>query len=108
MKKDLSTLTTDLSSLAEGIPTQNVRTRGEETQPEAPKVTPSKPKRKTKPADEPIIQFSFGLRKSLRKELARLSSDSDMTMRSFILAALKEKGLKVTDDDLADKRKRAE
>jgi hypothetical protein len=55
---------------------------------------------------EPIVQFSFGLRKSQRKELQRLAADVDMTMRAFILDALKEKGLPVTEEDLLDLRKR--
>jgi len=42
----------------------------------------------------------------LRKELARLADDADMTMRAFILEALREKGLSVTDEDLADLRRR--
>ena len=55
---------------------------------------------------EPVIQFSLSLRKSLRKELARMAADTDMTMRAFVLNALKEKGLPVRDDDLADLRKK--
>jgi hypothetical protein len=42
----------------------------------------------------------------LRKELARLAAEADMTMRAFVLSALKEKGLKVSDEDLVDLRKR--
>jgi hypothetical protein len=45
------------------------------------------------------------MRKELRKELARLAADSDMTMRAFVLKALKDKGLTVHEDDLADLRK---
>ena len=52
------------------------------------------------------MQFAFGLRKSLRKELARLAADADMTMRAFILDALKKKKLPVTEEDLADLRRR--
>ncbi len=55
-----------------------------------------------------VIQFSLSLRKSLRKELARLADDADMTMRAFVLEALKSKGLSVTDEDLKDLRKRGE
>ena len=46
-----------------------------------------------------MIQFSLSLRKSLRKELARLAADAEMTMRAFVLNALKKKGLAVRDDD---------
>jgi adenine specific DNA methylase Mod len=34
-----------------------------------------------------------------------LASDADMTMRAFVLNALKEKGLSVREDDLIDLRK---
>jgi hypothetical protein len=54
---------------------------------------------------EETIQFSLSLRKSLRKQLASLAADADMTMRAFVLNALKAKGLSVRDDDLADLRK---
>jgi hypothetical protein len=36
---------------------------------------------------EEVIQFSLSLRKSLRKQLARLADDADMTMRAFVLEA---------------------
>jgi hypothetical protein len=54
---------------------------------------------------EPLTQFSFGLRKELRKQLSRLADDADMTMRAFVLNALKDKGLDVRADDLLDLRK---
>ena len=49
---------------------------------------------KCKPSqeEEEIIQFSLSMRKELRKQLARLASDADMTMRAFALNALKEEG----------------
>jgi ribosomal protein L7Ae-like RNA K-turn-binding protein len=34
-----------------------------------------------------------------------LADDADMTMRAFVLNALKDKGLDVRPDDLADLRK---
>ncbi len=51
------------------------------------------------------MQISLSLRKSLRKELVHLANEAEMTMRAFILSSLKDKGLSVTDDDLADLRK---
>ncbi len=54
---------------------------------------------------EDTKQFSFTLRKSLRKELATKANECDMTMRSYILLALRDKGLDVTDRDLLDRRK---
>ena len=60
---------------------------------------------KTPLSSETPIQFSLSMRKELRKQLARLASEADMTMRAFVLHALKEKGLAVRDDDLIDLRK---
>ena len=106
-KKDLASVTTDLSALAAMMPTQ--RTAAPQpiaVEPPALKVVPA-PKLTPPPAakDDTLTQFSFGLRKELRKQLARLSDDADMTMRAFVLQALKDKGLDVRDDDLVDLRK---
>jgi hypothetical protein len=94
-KKDLSSLTGDLSALAAGVPTQRPVV--------APGAPPPAPAR-SEPG-EPVIQFSLSLRKSLRKQLARLADDADMTMRAFVLDALKARGLDVRADDLTDLRK---
>ena len=51
------------------------------------------------------MQFSLSLRKDLRKQLGRLADEADMTMRAFVLNALKAKGLDVRPDDLLDLRK---
>jgi hypothetical protein len=75
-KKDLASVTADLSALAQ-----------------------------TMPAQRKVIQFSLSLRKGLRKQLARLADEADMTMRAFVLDALKAKGLDVRPDDLVDLRK---
>ncbi len=92
-KKDLRSVAASLGSVASSYPTQNVAT------------APERNAKLVKPT-EPIVQFSFGLRKSLRRELQHLAADADMTMRSFILDALKEKGLSVTDEDLLDLRRK--
>ncbi|SEB02279.1 hypothetical protein [Rubrimonas cliftonensis] len=88
--KNLRSVATALAPMAKGLPTQNV-------------VAP-------RPAAagevEPVVQFSFALRKAQRKQLMRLADDADMTMRAFILEALKAKGLEVTDEDLLDLRKK--
>jgi hypothetical protein len=89
-KKNLQKIAADLQPAAEHLPTQHVQ----------PVATP-KPDTPT----EPLVQFSFGLRKSQRKELARLAADADMTVRAFILDALTGKGLQVSDEDLKDKRR---
>ena len=96
-KKDLANVTADLSALAAVMPTQR-------PVPAAPLKVVSRPTPAV--SDEPVIQFSLSLRKSLRKQLATLAADADMTMRAFVLHALKEKGLAVRDDDLADLRRR--
>ena len=57
------------------------------------------------PPAEEVIQFSLSLRKGLRKQLARLADEADMTTRAFVLDALKAKGLDVRPDDLMDLRK---
>jgi hypothetical protein len=109
-KKDLANVTTDLSSLASMMPTQRPiasvsLTPSTAVEPSAAvpgPVAASKPRPR---ADDTTTQFSLSLRKSLRKQLAKLASDSDMTMRAFVLNALKEKGLSVRDGDLTDMRK---
>ncbi len=92
MKKNMKSVVTKLAPLAENMPTQYLQ--------QTPAAKPNAPV-----STEAQVQFSFSLRKSLRKELARLADDEDMTMRSFILNALKEKGLSVEDSDLLDLRK---
>ena len=91
-KKDLASVTADLSALAQTMPTQRPRRL-------------SRRRCGSWPPAEEVIQFSLSLRKSLRKQLARLADEADMTMRAFVLDALKAKGLDVRDDDLADLRK---
>ena len=90
-KKDLRNVAASLSAVAAQLPTQNVHS-----------IVAPRPS----PTEEPVVQFSFGLRKSQRRELQRLASDADMTMRAFILDALKAKGLTVTADDLLDLRRK--
>ena len=91
-KKDLASVTADLSALAQTMPTQRPTT----SEPPALRIVA--------PAEE-VIQFSLSLRKGLRKQLARLADEADMTMRAFVLDALKAKGLDVRPDDLMDLRK---
>ena len=109
-KKDLANVATDLSALAAQMPTQRpaipaapvAAPAPAASAPPAPKIVP-KPKEKV--AEEPVSQFSLSLRKDLRKQLSRLADDADMTMRAFVLNALKAKGLAVRDDDLVDLRR---
>ena len=96
VKKDLRSVAASLSSVASSLPTQHIT------------VVPSVVTNDRPPtaSTEPIVQFSFGLRKSQRRELQRLAADADMTMRAFILNALKEKGLAVTEEDMFDLRRK--
>ena len=96
MKKDLRSVAASLSAVAQTYPTQHI----------APVVKVVADERPALSSNEPIVQFSFGLRKSQRRELQRLSADADMTMRALILHALKEKGLSVTEEDLLDLRQK--
>ena len=100
-KKDLASVTTNLSALASLMPTQRPAVG------RAPAHEPVKlgPKEKPKAAEE-VMQFSLSLRKSLRKQLSQLAADADMTMRAFVLNALKDKGLPVDPGDLLDLRGR--
>ena len=51
-------------------------------------------------------QFTLQMRESLHRELAKKAFDSGMTMRGYIMSALKKAGLKVTEADLVDRRRR--
>lgn len=106
-KKDLASVTTNLSALASLMPTQRpaaAATVAPAPQP-VPEAQPLKAPLAPKPAEEGVSQFSLSLRKSLRKQLKRLADDADMTMRAFVLNALKEKGLDIRPEDLIDLRK---
>src|SRR5215470_5352130 len=75
--------------------------------PRQPRETPAptpKPKRRGK--QERREQYSLAMRAGMRKNLAKLAVNADMTIRGFILHALKKEGLEVREDDLADLRKR--
>jgi hypothetical protein len=90
MKKNLQSVTANLTDLAATMPSQKPMSVVRST---------------TAAPSEPLVQFSFSMRRSLRRELDRLAADSEVTMRAFVLDALKAKGLAVTDDDLLDLRK---
>lgn len=72
--------------------------------PKAP--APSDRVESTAATKEGSSQFTLKMRTSLHKELARMALDRGMTMRGFIMKALKSKGLSVTEEDLKDRRKR--
>ncbi len=54
---------------------------------------------------EPVSQVTIKMRESLHRELARKAFNSGMTMRGYIMRALKQSGLGVTEADLVDGRK---
>ena len=69
--------------------------------------TPRRVSGKQAPAEaEPVSQFTLKMWESLHRELARRALDSGMTMRGFVMSALKRASLPVTDADLVDQRRR--
>jgi len=64
------------------------------------------PKPKRKKNQERIEQYSLAMRSGMRRDIAKLAVNADMTIRAFILDALRAKGLKVDEADLVDQRKR--
>jgi hypothetical protein len=70
----------------------------------ARKTRPKQPLASDRP--EKMSQFTLKMRASLHRELARLAFESNMTMRGFIMNALKSKGLSITKADLVDRRRR--
>ena len=94
-KKNLGSVQANLAELAGTMPTRTAPAR---------KGKGARPK--PAPPSEELTQFSLSLRKSLQKELAQLALNEDMTMRAFVLNALKGKGLSVKEEDLKDLRKR--
>ncbi len=107
-KKDLKSVQTDLAALAQPLPSQHVEeVRQEQRSPvRAPRPEPKDEPARERPAREPEVQFSFSIRESLRKALQIEALKADMTMRGFVLAALKDKGLPVTDQEILDARRK--
>ena len=104
-KKDLEAVGANLAELADRMPAQRSGARAERAGEAAPaEVSIDEIVEKLKA--EEVIQFSLSLRKSLRKELSRSAAYADMTMRAFVLSALRDKGIGVTEEDLKDLRKR--
>ena len=95
-KKNMQSIVRALTPMAGSLPTQR---------PQPKSVTSTPGAKSIANVEDPQVQFSFNLRKTLRKQLLRMADDEDMTMRSYILEALREKGLDVTEDDLRDLRK---
>lgn len=53
--------------------------------------------------DEKTVQFKVS--PELKKEIHRTALERDETVRTFILKALKQRGIAVADGDLVDRRK---
>jgi hypothetical protein len=47
----------------------------------------------------------FKVSPALKKEICRSALECDETVRAFILKALKDRGIAVSDNDLVDRRK---
>ena len=57
----------------------------------------------TKPSQEETVQIKVSA--LLKKEIRRSALECDETVRTFILKALKARGVAVADDELVDRRK---
>jgi len=57
------------------------------------------------PIAERSAQYLLKMRHEQRKQLSRLAMMEDMTIRGFILAALRDKGLEVSEEDMIDLRR---
>ena len=55
--------------------------------------------------DEKTVQFKVS--PELKKEIHRTALERDETVRTFILKALKQRGIEIADGDLVDRRKAA-
>jgi hypothetical protein len=56
-----------------------------------------------KASSEMTVQFKVS--PALKKEICRSALERDETVRAFILKALKDRGIPVSENDLVDRRK---
>jgi hypothetical protein len=54
--------------------------------------------------DEALVQISIRAPQRVRRQLQMTAVAQGMTIQTYILALLRERGFLVTDDDLRDKR----
>jgi hypothetical protein len=54
-------------------------------------------------SQEKAVQIKVSAK--LKKEIRRSALESDETLRTFILKALKARGVAISDDELSDRRK---
>ena len=105
MSKNLKSVVTDLAALAAPLPTQHVTGRATNEPPKAVPTTPT-PRPKPKSDTEREVQFSLSLPESARKQLAVAAMVAGMTMRGYILAALRDKGIEISEDHFKDARRK--
>ncbi|MGD8829174.1 MAG: hypothetical protein PVF57_01080 [Pseudomonadales bacterium] len=68
--------------------------------------TPARQPKAPRKSEEPLSQVTIKMRESLHRELARKAFNSGMTMRGYIMRALRQAGLGITEADLVDRRRR--
>ncbi len=102
MAKNLKTVETDLAALAAPLPTQHVIDHA----PKEPHAAATTKASRQKPKAEREVQFSLSLPESARKQLAIKAMEADLTMRGYILAALRDKGIEISEDEIRDARRK--
>lgn len=106
-KKKFGSVADTLSSLADELPVQRppkeIVAEAKEEGAHTPKRKPLSEKKKI---EELVVQYPLKMRASLRDKLSQMAALEGMTMRGFIMSALKEKGLEVTKEDMVDRRKK--
>lgn len=82
------------------------RTEGSRKTGNQARRTPNTPDDAMADAAEKNTQFTLTLRESLHRSLAMMALENHMTMRGFIMQALRDAGLPVEEQDLVDRRRR--
>ncbi len=87
------------------LPTQHVVDRAPKEPPKAATTTKT-PRQKPKAATEREVQFSLSLPESARKQLAIKAMEADLTMRGYILDALRDRGIEISENEIRDARRK--
>ena len=103
-KKNLGNLKDALSGLTEETPSIHTTEKKKETNAEKGRAVPEA----KAPVAERNAQYLLKMTRDQRRQLVKLAALEDMTIRGFILNALKDKGLDVTEEDMIDLRRTAE
>ncbi len=97
-KKDLPGLKDRLDPMTKNTPSIHVASHSEQE---------SLQKEKTaSPAPDRDAQYLLKMTRKQRRQIVRLAAMEDLTIRGFILSALKDKGLEVTEEDMLDLRRK--